>query len=427
MRVEVAVENRVARGPVTVTGTAVHELIGMARTRHDFLGVEVVRIVVVRVEQPLLVVQVENMLFERAGMRVANLRVVADVGGVHVGRVFLVERVVALDRTVRQVRIAPAGVLRHRACRRDVRRVAALDTRVGGRVDEQCRIADRRGRQEEFFVSAVRAVMHRACVQAVRDDLGTDAAGTVVDHELVLDAGQREAEHGIVVPAREYLRVGLFVMELRRELAERLDAVRELRVVQADALERVRAIRRRRSWRTITDAAPAAVLIRARDDRIDVAVHELAARSQHIEYRETRLALGNPGLDVRVRGFVVNDRLATTVTGDAVHANGISIRVKIAVAFHMTDRREAHFFLGDLAAIDASALWLHVQCAEHADRRVAAAGFAAELCAVAVEDEGTFGRRVQLVRDAGVRADEAARGFVRATVVAGILAGMVGA
>ncbi len=87
--------------------------------------------------------------------------------------------------------------------------------------------------------------MHRAGVQAVGDDFGTDAAGAVVDHELVLDAGQGVVQHRVAVPAREHLRVGLLVVEDRGELAERLEPVRQARHVVADALQRVGAGRER--------------------------------------------------------------------------------------------------------------------------------------------------------------------------------------
>ncbi len=107
VRVEVAVEDRVARGLVAVADAAVVYLVGVARARHDFLGVQVVGVVVVRVEQPLVVVQVEDVLLERTDVDVADLDEVTGVGVVHVGRVFLVQRVVARDRRVGTDRRSP--------------------------------------------------------------------------------------------------------------------------------------------------------------------------------------------------------------------------------------------------------------------------------------------------------------------------------
>jgi hypothetical protein len=82
-------EDRVADGLVAVAGATIYQLVRMPRSRHDLLGVEVVSVVVVRVEQPLLVMQVEDVLFECTGVGVANLRLIAEVRMVDVRRIFL--------------------------------------------------------------------------------------------------------------------------------------------------------------------------------------------------------------------------------------------------------------------------------------------------------------------------------------------------
>ncbi len=91
--------------------------------------------------------------------------------------------------------------------------------------------------------------------------------------------------------------------------------------------------------------------------------------------------------------MVIDNRLATGITG---HANDFSI-CAVAIRGNLTDCREAHLFLGDLAAVNTRAWRLDVQCAEHADAEVAAVGLGTERRAVAVDDEGALVRRVQLV------------------------------
>ena len=86
VRVEVAVEDGVAGALVPVARAAEVDLVGVAAAGADALGVEVVGVVVVGVEQPLVVVQVEDVVF-LAGVQVAELHEVADVAVVHVGGV----------------------------------------------------------------------------------------------------------------------------------------------------------------------------------------------------------------------------------------------------------------------------------------------------------------------------------------------------
>jgi hypothetical protein len=62
VRIEVAVEDRVAGGLVAVARAAEVDLVGVADARSYPLSVEVVGVVVGGVEQPLVVVQVEDVL-----------------------------------------------------------------------------------------------------------------------------------------------------------------------------------------------------------------------------------------------------------------------------------------------------------------------------------------------------------------------------
>jgi hypothetical protein len=143
----------------------------MARARHDLLGVQVVGVVVVGVEQPLVVVQVEDVLLERAGVDVADLGEVARVTVMDVGGVLLEEGVVVdeaagpvvhADRGIGYVDgVTPAGLNR-----RDITIPVKFHNRVAHRL---------RG-EEELLVGAVGAVVHGARVQAVGDDLRADAA-----------------------------------------------------------------------------------------------------------------------------------------------------------------------------------------------------------------------------------------------------------
>ncbi|MNP31555.1 hypothetical protein D3C76_1246800 [compost metagenome] len=96
VRVEVAVIDRIARYPVAVARTAVGDFIGVAGTRADALGVYIIGIVIVGIEQPLMPVQVEDVLL-MAVVGVAELDEVTDVAVVDVGRLGRIERHGRLD------------------------------------------------------------------------------------------------------------------------------------------------------------------------------------------------------------------------------------------------------------------------------------------------------------------------------------------
>ena len=151
------------------------DLVGVARARADALGVDVVGVVVVGVEQPLVVVQVEDVLFLGPGVDVAKLDEVADVAVVHVGGVGRVKGFGGLgaDRVSRD------------SCRTD-----RLKPHIGRHVHQHGRVAHRKGGQKELLVGAGQAVVHGPHAQAVGDDLRADAARAVVDHERIAHAVQ---------------------------------------------------------------------------------------------------------------------------------------------------------------------------------------------------------------------------------------------
>ncbi|MNF44700.1 hypothetical protein D3C84_258150 [compost metagenome] len=168
VRVEVAVVDRIAGYPVAVARTAVGDFIGVARTRTDALGIHIVGVIVIGVEQPLVAVQVEDVLLV-AVVAVAELDEVPDIAVVDVRR---------LGRVQRHRRLDPDRVGRWHLPRRQ-----AFQADVGRHVHQHGDVADGMGTEEELFIGAGQAVMHRAHAQAVGDDLGADAARAVVDHE----------------------------------------------------------------------------------------------------------------------------------------------------------------------------------------------------------------------------------------------------
>ncbi|MNR10012.1 hypothetical protein D3C85_1262400 [compost metagenome] len=160
--------DRIAGYPVAVARTAVGDFIGVARTRTDALGIHIVGVIVIGVEQPLVAVQVEDVLLV-AVVAVAELDEVPDIAVVDVRR---------LGRVQRHRRLDPDRVGRWHLPRRQ-----AFQADVGRHVHQHGDVADGMGTEEELFISARQAVMHRAHAQAVGDDLGADAARAVVDHE----------------------------------------------------------------------------------------------------------------------------------------------------------------------------------------------------------------------------------------------------
>jgi hypothetical protein len=70
MRIEVAVEDRIADGLVAVARAVEGDFIGVMAARTDRLTVEIGRSVGIRREQPLVGVKVEDVMFLRPDMDV---------------------------------------------------------------------------------------------------------------------------------------------------------------------------------------------------------------------------------------------------------------------------------------------------------------------------------------------------------------------
>ncbi len=140
VRVIVAVEDGVASRLVSVARATERDLERIGAARADALCVVVVRVVVVRVRQPLVVVEVENVVLFRTCVQVPEFHEIADVRMRDVGRIIRILRIGRADR-----RIAFA----ERIAR--LRR-AELETCVYGHVDQHGRIADSKRGQEELFI-----------------------------------------------------------------------------------------------------------------------------------------------------------------------------------------------------------------------------------------------------------------------------------
>ena len=207
VRVEVAVINRIARYPVTVARTAVGDFIGVAGARPDALGVHVVGVVVVGVEQPLMPVQVEDVLL-MAVVGVAEFDEVADVAVVDVGRLGRIQRHGRLDPDL----IGPGHFTG----------TNVFQPGVGRYVHQHRHVADGMGAEEEFFIGTRQAIVHRPHAQSVGHDLGAHAAGTVVDHEAIAGRLQHVGHDRVGPVAWKRLGRGGFILELRSKVAEGL-------------------------------------------------------------------------------------------------------------------------------------------------------------------------------------------------------------
>ena len=137
VRVEVTVVNRIAGRTVAVSRAAVGDFIGVARPRAYALGILVVGVVVIGVEQPLVAVQVEHMLFV-ADVGVAEFDEIADVAVADVGRFGRVQRHARLD--------ADAVLRRHLA------RAQPFQANVGRYIHQHRGVADGVGTEEEFLI-----------------------------------------------------------------------------------------------------------------------------------------------------------------------------------------------------------------------------------------------------------------------------------
>jgi len=183
--IEVAVEDGVAGSLVPVAGTAVDKLVGVPGAGTETLGVEVVRVIVVRIEQPLVVVLVEDVLLAGTCVNVAHLDELAGIAVMHVRRI------------VREQRVIRFRSGRRAACQRGL---AVLEAEVGRDIRQLGYIAHRKRGEEKFFVIAINTIVRRSDAQTAGNDLTADAAGTVVDHERITHTVQRMSKDGILEP-----------------------------------------------------------------------------------------------------------------------------------------------------------------------------------------------------------------------------------
>ena len=391
--IEVAVEDRVAGTLVAIARAAEGDFVGVARAGADRLRVDVVGVVVVRVEQPLVVVQVEDVLF-LAGVQVAELDEVTEVAVVHVRRVVRVVHPRGLGAEQRHVAdLAAAFVdIGLHVFGRDANEVRPrhlagcqlLQAEVGRRVDQQGRVTDGERRQEELLERAVDTVVHRPDAEPVGHHLGAHPGRAVIDHEGVAHAMQRVAEYRVLEHAGEGLRRRVLVVEDRGELAERLEPVRQRGVGLAGRLERVGAARER------------PVLLGADDHRVDVAMHEAPHTRlglQHVEDRPAGLALGHPGGRGGVDGLVVDHRVAGA---GGAGERGVDIAAldlgRLPGEHRVAElaRRQAQFLFGHLAAVEPGLRRLHRDHAEQAGAAGAGGAFATERRARVRDEKGAF-------------------------------------
>ncbi len=267
MRVEVAMEDGVAHRQVLVAAAVVDRLQGEGRAGSDRLAVQVVAARGVGRVQPLVGVQVMDVMQVRAAVQDAELGVVLEVAVVDVRGIVRVER---LGRRL----VVGAGVVRVAGGRHR----AAPGRRA---VDDHRRVAVRPRGQEELLVLAVGALTGGPDLEAVGEDLGADAAHAVVDREVVVGGGQGGAELAVGVEVGERLEGPEHLVVDERELAVGLQAVgRRLDLVEGGF-----------PGVGVGEAAG----VGTGDDRRQVAVHQLAVL-QHVQHRQ--VGPGVPGSKV---------------------------------------------------------------------------------------------------------------------------------
>ena len=127
----VAVIDGIARRLVAVARSTERDFIRVRTARANALRVHVVRVVVIRVCQPLVVVKVENVVLFRTCVQVPELHEIADIGVRDVGRIIRVLGIVG----------ANAGIAFAERIAR-LRR-AEFKARVGRDVDQHGRVAHR--------------------------------------------------------------------------------------------------------------------------------------------------------------------------------------------------------------------------------------------------------------------------------------------
>ncbi len=148
--VKVAVEDGISDSFVAVARAAISDLVGVGGAWPDGLAIQVVGLRVVGGPQPLVGVQVENVVFFRPGVQVAEDDPVVHVAVVDVGGV------------IREKDFAGFGA--------GVGQTVAVEVGIGRDVNHLSRVAHGPGGQEELFVFALGAVPHRPHAQAVGDN-----------------------------------------------------------------------------------------------------------------------------------------------------------------------------------------------------------------------------------------------------------------
>ena len=242
-------ENRVAHRLITVAAAVVDHLECERGTRAQELAVQIAGVLAVRRMQPLVRVLMMDVREFASGVQDAKDDVVVEIAVIDVRWVVGKVRcrgLAALQRR-RNRRGAIGGVaiqcaLRQRfrlRIRRTVRRIRSRIRRIGRHIDDHGRIADcPRGKEElfEFALHAVRLTRsrragRRAEIQTIGQDLRADAAGPIVDRELVLARPESQVplihrrRVGIVVVRKCLHRFEHFVI-VDRKFAEGLGAIR---------------------------------------------------------------------------------------------------------------------------------------------------------------------------------------------------------
>ena len=358
MRVEVAVIDRITGYPIAIARTAVGDFIGVTGARADALGVDVIGVVVIGIEQPLMAMQVEDVLFVTV-MGVAEFDEVTDVAVVDVGRFGRIQRHGCLDANLIGARDLP---------RRDV-----LKPGVGRYVDQHRHVTDGVRAEEEFFVGAGQAVVHRSHAQPVGDHFRAHAAGAVVDHECVAGRLQHMRHHRVGPVGRKGLSRRRLVLELRGEIAERLQPIGDRRIAFAHRLQRIGA-----GWK-------AAVSVAAHHDGIAFAGDDFVA-IDHIDDRCAGLAFAQPRIALRVARLVIDDRM----TGRRAPR-----------------RRQTHFFFSQRVAVSAAALRHHDHLTEQAIGNVTRRALTTEGGATAADGKRAFTFGIQRIGTAGTRHHQA--------------------
>ncbi|MNM15728.1 hypothetical protein D3C81_259550 [compost metagenome] len=357
VRIEVAVIDGVACYAVAVTRATVGDLVGITDTRANALGINVVRVVVIGVEQPLVSVQVKDVLLV-AVVGVAKLDEVANVTVVDVGRLCRKQRHGGLDANLISLGLLTGANV--------------FEANVGRYVHQHGHVTDRVRAEEELFVGTRQAIMHGADAQAVGHHFSAHTARTVVDHERVAGRLQHMPHYRVCPVTGEGLSGSRFIGELRGEVAKRLQAIGDRRVALANTLQ----------W--VGRGRKAAIGIGPHDHGVGFTGDDLIA-IDHGDDRRTGLAFTDPRFTLRVAGLVIDDRLAGR--GAAGGA-------------------QAHFFFGQGVAVSTGIFWQHHHLTEQAVGDVTGSAFTAERGALAGRGERAFALGIQGIGTAGAWSDQ---------------------